>query len=95
MASFFRRLGRAAKATLEAHDEARFKVCGDLVVCPVCRGEDFVRVPDRSVPRPLFMRLNLPLLKLKGHATTLICTHCTHLLSFGYPPEQIDEDEDL
>ncbi len=95
MASFLHRLGRAAKAALDHLGEGRFAAGGEVVACPVCHGESFVQVPDRGVRRPLFMKRNLPGLSLDRYATTLICTECSHLVSFGRPPERItDEDFD-
>ena len=89
MAGFFRSLGRAAKAAAGTGGEGRYTARGDPIICPVCGGEDFVEVPDRHVHKPLMMRWNLPWLKLDGFATTLICTHCTHMLSFGRGPERV------
>ena len=93
MSSFFKRIRRAARASLEVHDVAKFFVRGEPVICPMCRGDEFVRVPDREVKRPLFMGLNLPWLKLDRFSTTLICTHCTHLLSFARAPERVERED--
>ena len=86
--SILKRIGRAAKATVNVHGEGRYRARGEPVVCPVCEGREFVKVVDREVRRPMFMRWNLPWLKLDRHATTLVCTHCTHMLSFGRSPER-------
>ena len=93
MSTFLTRLRRAAKATVEAHDVAYFRVRGVDVVCPICSEREFVQVRDREVRRPLFGGLNLPWLRLDRASTTLICTHCAHLLSFGRAPERLDRSE--
>lgn len=92
MASFFKRLAGAARATVSSQGEGRFQARGEFVICPICGGKDFVMAPDRRVKRPLYMKLNLPSFELDRFASSLICTHCTHMLSFGRPPERLDDD---
>ncbi len=91
--SFFSRLNRAVKAALDYPGAARYQVRGETVACPVCGGTEFAMVRDRDVRRPLFSRRNLPWLKLDRSSSTLICTHCSHLMQFARAPVRMDQVE--
>ena len=90
--AFFKRVGRAVGATLGSLGAQTFRVKGEVVVCPICKGRDFVRATGERVNRPTLMWINLPWLKLDRLSTSLLCTHCTHVLSFGKTPEVFDEE---
>jgi len=89
MAKFLKRFARAAKAAVGTQGEGRFLARGDPILCPVCSGHDFLEVTDRHVPKPLMMRWSVPWLKLDGFSTSLVCTHCTHMLSFARAPDRV------
>ena len=89
--SFFRRFRRAVKASIDTLGAQAFTVRGDPVVCPICQGEEFVRSSGGALAKPMLMGLNVPWLKLDRQATTLICTHCTNVLTFGKAPELADD----
>ena len=91
--SFLSRLGRAAKAAVDYHGATQYQVRGQAVVCPICGGDEFVMVADREVRKPLFSSRNVPWLELDRISTTLICTHCSHLLQFGRAPERTDDTQ--
>lgn len=86
--SLFRRLSRAAKASVEVHGASQFLARGDAVICPVCSREEFVATSDERSKRPLFMSFNVPWLRLDRFTTSLICTHCAHVLTFARVPER-------
>jgi len=92
MRSPFKRLRKAAEAAVEVFDPAPFLVRGELVICPVCKGDEFLRSSGGILHRPLFMTLRAPWLKIDRETTTLICTHCVHILHFGQPPERVGVD---
>ncbi len=93
MRSPFKRLKRAAKAAGEVFDPAPFLVRGELVICPVCKGDEFLRSSGGILHRPMFMTFRAPWLKIDRETSTLICTHCVHILHFGYPPERVGVDQ--
>jgi len=72
----------------EAFDPAPFLAKGEKVLCPVCGGDEFLRSPGDVLHRPLFLSTSAPWVKIDRETTTLICTHCVHILHFGYPPER-------
>ena len=89
--SILRRFRRAVKASIDTFGAQPFAVRGERVVCPVCQGEEFVRSSGGQYSKPILMGFNVPWLKLDRQATTLICTHCTNVLTFGKAPELADE----
>ena len=93
MRSPFKHLRRAAKAAGEVLDPAPFLVRGELVICPVCGKNEFLPSSGGMLRRPIFMTLRAPWLKIDRETTTLICTHCVHILHFGQPPERVGADE--
>ena len=84
----FRRLRKAAKAAGAALEPSQFVVKGELVVCPICKEDEFLASPGTILQRPLFLSLTAPWVKLDRQSTTLICTHCMHILHFGRSPER-------
>jgi hypothetical protein len=88
MPSPFKRLKKAAKAAGTALEPAQFAVKGELVACPVCGQDEFLASPGSILQRPLFLSLTAPWVKIDRESTTLICTHCVHILHFGRPPER-------
>ena len=88
MPSPFRRFRKAAKAAGEALEPSPFVVMGEKVVCPICGGDEFLSTPGSVLQRPLFLSFTAPWLKIDRESTTLICTHCVHILHFGRPPER-------
>jgi len=89
--SFLRRFRRAVKASIDTLGAQGYTARGEPVVCPICRGEEFVRSSGGAYSKPMLMGFNVPWLKLDRQATTLICTHCTHVLTFGKAPDLADE----
>lgn len=83
-----KRLKKAAKAAGEALEPSQFAVKGERVFCPVCRQDEFLASPGNILQRPLFLSFTAPWLKIDRESTTLICTHCVHILHFGRPPER-------
>ena len=61
------------------------------MVCPVCQGHEFVRSSGGPYQKPLLAGFNVPWLKLDRQATSLICTHCTHIRAFGKAPDLSDD----
>jgi hypothetical protein len=92
--SFFPRFRRAVRASLGTLGAREFRAGGELVVCPVCQGRDFVRSTGGGFQKPLLLGVNAPWRKLSRYTTALICAHCTHILTFARPPELVEEGED-
>lgn len=90
--SIFRRFRRAVRASIDTLGAQVYSVRGKPIVCPVCDGREFVRSSGGAYTKPMLVGFNLPWLKLDSQATSLICTHCTHMLTFGKAPE-LAEDE--
>ena len=90
---FFSRFRRAVDASLATLGPQRFRAGGETVTCPVCGGVEFVRSPGGYYRKPLLLKVNVPWLELTGHSTSLICTHCTHILTFGRAPGSLEEME--
>jgi hypothetical protein len=90
MGRFFKRVLNAAEAAGEAFDPSPFRVRGENVACPVCGRGEFLRSHGGELPKPLFGSVRVPWLKLDPGITTLICTHCVHVLHFGRTPERVD-----
>ena len=84
----FMRLRSAVKAAESALEPSRFMMMGELVVCPVCGKDEFLASPGTVLQRPLFLSITAPWVKIDRQSTTLICTHCMHILHFGRPPER-------
>lgn len=87
----FRRLRRAVDASLSTLGPGRYRARGEDVRCPVCDGDEFMRAAGGPCAKPFLRAFNAPWLKLDSHATSLICTHCAHILTFGRAPEAVDE----
>lgn len=85
------RFRRALGASVEAHRPQTYRARGVDVVCPVCGGQEFVRASGDFYVKPLFLGFNAPWLRLDRQATSLLCTHCTHLLPFGKAPEPAED----
>jgi hypothetical protein len=90
--SFLSRFRRAVDASAGVLGANGFRAGGEVVVCPVCGGREFVRSTGGYV-KPPFLKASLPWLSLNIYATNLLCTHCTHVLTFGRAPEQIEGEE--
>jgi uncharacterized protein CbrC (UPF0167 family) len=79
-------------ASVDALGPRAFSVRGEPVICPVCEGREFVYATGGPYKKPFLLRFNVPWLKLDGQASALICTHCTHILTFGRSPLPDDDD---
>lgn len=77
-------------ASVDALGPQTFSVRGEPVICPVCKGREFVYAPGEPYRKPFLLRFNVPWLKLDAQASALICTHCAHILNFGKAPEADD-----
>lgn len=91
--SFLPRFRRAVQRSIAVLGVQRFRAGGADVVCPVCAGHEFVRSTGGGYVKPIMLKVNLPWLSLSRHTTTLICTHCTHILTFGRAPEIHEPEE--
>ena len=88
--SLLARFRRAVNKSIEVFGAQRFRAGGENVVCPVCGNREFVRSSGGTYVKPILLRVNVPWLMLSERATTLICTHCTHILRFGRPPDLVE-----
>ena len=88
--SFFKRLKRASSAAIGRHAAGEYFAKGDAIVCPVCSGTEFLEVRDREFRRPFLAGHTTPWLQFDKRVTTLVCTHCAHLLQFAVAPERAD-----
>lgn len=86
----FRHFRRAVRASIESFGTQSFAIKGELVRCPVCSEDEFVRTSGGPVSRPLLLRFNAPWLKLDRQSTVLICAHCTHIMHFGTAPTVVE-----
>ena len=90
--SLIKRVGRAVNAAVGGMGAQTFRAKGEAIVCPVCGRGEFVQAPGDHYAKPSLLWMNLPWLKLDRMTTSLICTHCTHILTFGRVPEVADDD---
>ena len=92
--SFLSRFRRAMDRSIEVLGAQRFRAGGEAVVCPVCGNREFVRSTGGGYVKPVLLKVSTPWLTLSRHTTTLICTHCTHILAFGRAPEVFEPEKE-
>ena len=90
--SFFRRVRRAVRASMETFGAQPYEARGERITCPVCKNQEFVRSNSGAYDKPMLLGFNEPWLELDRNATSLICTHCTYILTFGKAPRLADEE---
>lgn len=93
--TFLARFRRAMSASLDTWGPQAYRAAGDPVTCPVCRGREFLRSSGGVYLKPALLRVHAPWLKLDRYATSLVCTHCANILTFGRAPEPDEEGESL
>ena len=86
--SFFNRLKRASKAAIGDRGAGEYSAKGEAIVCPVCAGVEFLDVRDREFRKPFLAGHTTPWLKFDRQVTSLVCTHCAHLMHFAVAPER-------
>ena len=86
--SFLDRLRRASKAAVGRREPGEYSAKGELIRCPVCSGTEFLDMHDRHFQKPFLSGHTTPWLTFDRQVTTLVCTHCAHLLQFAVAPER-------